>query len=149
MLLDDLGSYSETKTGAALLGGEVGQEEPLTHFVGKSGARIGNSKFYHSVFKKTGSDAELAIKTLLHGFRCVVDEVAQSTFECLRVSHDKRKVGRHLADDANGLHATSKESQRVFDDGVEVGWLGPSCWELGKCGELVHEGAHALDRGGN
>ncbi len=149
VLLDDLGGDGETEAGAALLGGEVGQEEALAHLVGEAGAGVGDGEFDHAVFEKAGTDAQLAEEALLHGFGGVVDEVAEGALEGFGVGHDERKVGSHLADDADGLHAAGEEGQRVFDDGVEVGRLGPRGRKFGERGELVDERAHALDRRGD
>ena len=38
----------ETESGAALLGGEVGQEEPLAHVVGDAGAGVGDGELDHA-----------------------------------------------------------------------------------------------------
>ena len=149
MFLDDLGGDGEAEAGAALLGGEVWEEEALAHLVGKAGAGVGDGEFDHAVFEEVSGDAELAEEALLHGLGGVVDEIAEGALEGFGVGHDERQIGCHLADDLDGLHAAGEEGQRIFDDGVEVGGPGPRGGELGEGGELVDERAHALDRRGD
>ena len=48
MLLDDLGGDGEAEAGAALLGGEVGEEEALAHLVGEAGAGVGDGELDHA-----------------------------------------------------------------------------------------------------
>src|ERR1700722_20532084 len=60
MLLDNLGSDSEAKACAALLGGEVREEEALAHLVGEAGTGGGDGEFDHTVFEKIGGDGKLA-----------------------------------------------------------------------------------------
>ena len=129
VLLDDLGGDGEAEAGAALLGGEVGEEEALAHLVGEAGAGVGDGELDHAVFEQAGGDAELAEEALLHGFGGVVDEVAEGALEGFGVGQDEREVGAKLADDADVLHAAGEEGERVFDDGVEVGGAWDARWE--------------------
>ncbi len=57
VLLDDLGSDGEAEAGAALLGGEVGEEEPLAHLVGEAGAGVGDGELDHAGVEQSGGDA--------------------------------------------------------------------------------------------
>src|SRR6266478_1828046 len=60
MLLDNFGRDGEAEAGAALLGGEVGEEEALAHLVGEAGAGVCDGEFDHAVFEEVGADAKLA-----------------------------------------------------------------------------------------
>ena len=51
----------------------------------------------------------------------------------VRVGHNKGKIGSHLSDDLDVLHAAGEESQRVFDNGIEVG----RCLFAAKCAVQV------------
>ena len=48
MLLEDLGGDGKTEAGAALLGGEVGQEEALAHVVRDAGAGVRDDQLDHA-----------------------------------------------------------------------------------------------------
>ena len=48
VFLDDFGGDGEAEAGAALLGGEVGQEEALAHLVGEAGAGVGDGELDHA-----------------------------------------------------------------------------------------------------
>ena len=91
MFLDNFGRDGEAEAGAALLGGEVREEEALAHLVGEAGAGVSDGEFDHAVFKEVGADAKLAEEALLHGLGGVVDEVAKGTLEGLGVGHHERE----------------------------------------------------------
>ncbi len=146
VLLDDLGGDGEAEAGAALLGGEVWEEEALAHLVGEAGAGVGDGELDHAVVEQGGGDAELAEQARLHGFGGVVDEVAEGALEGFGVGEDEREIGGEAADDADVLQAAGEEGEGVFDDGVEIGGAGAGGGELGESGELVYEGAHGFDR---
>ena len=75
--------------------------------------------------------------------------LARARFEGFGVGEDEREVGREAAADADVAEAAGEEGERVFDDGVDVGGAEARGGELGERGELVDEGAHGLDRGGD
>ena len=146
VLLDDFGGDGEAEACAALLGGEVGEEEALAHFVGEAGAGVGDGELDHAGGEQVGGDAEFAEEGLLHGFGGVVDEVAEGALHGFGVGEDEREVGREALDEADVLEAAGEEGERVLDDGIEVGGAGLRGGEFGERGELVDEGAHAFDR---
>ena len=92
---------------------------------------------------------ELAEEGVLHGLGGVVDEVGEGALEGFGVGEDEREVGREVLANADVAEAAGEEGEGVFDDGVEVGGAGACGGELGEGGELVDEGAHGLDRGGD
>ena len=117
MLLDDLGGDGEAEAGAALLGGEVGKEEALAHFVGEAGAGVGDGELDHAAGEERGGDAELAEEGVLHGFGGVVDEVGEGALEGFGVCEDEREVGREPGGEFDVLHAAGEEGEGVFEDG--------------------------------
>ena len=60
VFLDDFGGDGEAEAGAALLGGEVRQEEALAHLVGEAGAGVGDGELDHAAGEQRGGDAEFA-----------------------------------------------------------------------------------------
>ena len=142
VLLDDLGGDGEAEAGAALLGGEVGEEEALAELVGEAGAGVGDAEFDHRGGKQAGGDVELAVERVLHGFGGVVDEVGERAAESFGVGGDEREIGREVATNANVAEAAGEESERVFNDGVDVGGTETRGGELGERGELVDKGSH-------
>src|SRR5579863_2150786 len=60
VFLDDLGGDGESEAGAALLGGEVRQEEAFAHLVGEDGAGVGDGELDHAAGEQIGGDAEFA-----------------------------------------------------------------------------------------
>jgi len=149
-LLDD----GEAEAGASLLGGEVGEEEALSHLVGEAGAGVCDDELDVSDRagaggEEAGGDVELAEEAVLHGLGGIVDEVGESSFEGFGVGEDEGQVGCEVAADADGAEAAGEECEGVFDDGVEVRGMGPGAGELGESGELVDERAHGFDRGGD
>ncbi len=149
MLLDDFGGDGESEAGAALLGGEVGEEEALAHLVGESAAGVGDGELDEAGVEQGGGDAKLAQEAALHGLDGVVDQVAEGALHGFGVGEHKREVAAETAQEADLLGSAGEDGQRVFDDGVEVRrpWRGGG--ELGERGELVDQAAHAFDRGGD
>src|SRR5260370_32062985 len=146
MLLDDLGGDGEAEAGAALLGREIWKEESLAHLVGEAGAGVGDGELDHAVFEQEGAEAKLAEEALLHGLGGVVDEVAEGALEGLGVGEDEGQIGGEFAGDVDVLQTAGEESERVLDDGVEVGRAGAGGGELGERSELVYESPPTLDR---
>ena len=146
MFLDDLGGDGEAEPGAALLGGEVRQEETLAHLVGEAGAGVGDGEFDHAAGQQRGADAQFAQQALLHGFGGVVDQVAQGALHGFGVGEDERKAGIQPLDQKDALKASGEERERVLNDGVQVGGMRLRGGELGQRGELVDQRPHALYR---
>ena len=97
VFLEDLGGDGEAEAGAALLGGEVGEEEALAHLVGEAGAGVGDGELDHAGGRASaGGDVELAEEAVLHGFGGVVDEVGEGALEGFGVGEDERQVGARL-----------------------------------------------------
>ena len=149
VFLQNFGGDGEAEAGAALLGGEVGEEEALAHLVGEAGAGVGDDELDHAGGERAGGDVELAEQAVLHGFGGVVDEVGEGALEGFGVGDDEREVGGEVADDADVAEAAGEEGERVFDDGVEVGGAGAGGGKLGERGELVDQRAHGFDGGGD
>ncbi len=146
MLLDDFGGDGEAEAGAALLGGEVGEEEALAELVGEAGAGVGDGELEEAGGEQAGGEGELAVERVLHGLGGVVDEVGERAAEGFGVGGDEREVGREGAADADVAEAAGEESERIFDDRVDVGGAQARGGELGERGELVDERAHRRDR---
>ena len=125
VFLHDFGGDGEAEAGAALLGGEVGEEEALAHLVGEAGAGVGDAELDHAgVGSRRVEMWSSRSRRVLHGFGGVVDEVGEGALEGFGVGEDEREVGREVADDADVAEAAGEERERVFDDGVEVGGAG-------------------------
>src|SRR5215472_16065743 len=62
VLLDDFGGDGEAEAGAALLGGEVREEEALAELVGETGAGVGDAEFDEAGGKQASGEGELAVE---------------------------------------------------------------------------------------
>ncbi len=112
--------------------------------VGEAGAGVGDGELDHAGGEQAGGDAELAEERVLHGFGGVVDEVAEGALRGLRGRRGRAGGwARGVRRTRMLLQAAGEESERVFDDGVEVGGAQARGGELGERGELVDERAHA------
>ena len=114
MLLDDFGGDGEAEAGAALLGGEVGEEEALAHVVGEAGAGVGDGELDEAGGEDGGGEGELAEEGVLHGFGGVVDEVAEGALEGFGVGEDEGEVGGEAADDADVLERDRRRGRASF-----------------------------------
>ncbi len=102
MLLDDLCGDGEAQPGAALFGGEIGQEETLAHLVVQAVAGIGDDDLRHGVpLDHPGFDRQLTQQTALHGLGRIVDQIGQSALHRLGIRQNRRNVRPQALDDAD------------------------------------------------
>ena len=146
MLLQNLGRDRETKAGAALLGGEIREEQALAHLVGEAGTSVRYAQLDHAGIEESRRDLEFAEKGFLHGFGGVVDEVGEGALERFRIGEDQRKVRGKLADHGDVRHASGEERHRVFYNGVQVRRMGSGTGELREGGELIDQRTHCFNR---
>ena len=93
MVLDDAAHNGESQSCAALLGGEVRQEELLFDCWRDAMARIGNGNLHRIAPPyQSGLNHNLLYHRLLHRLGCVVHEVGNGTPDGVGIGIDRRQI---------------------------------------------------------
>ena len=93
---EDVAHDREAQTGAAALGGEVGQEQFLFLVGGDAAAGIGDDDL-HGIGQPGAVATQQSLdRRILHGFGGVVDQVDDDALELLGIDHDRRQIRREI-----------------------------------------------------
>src|SRR5580704_156779 len=79
------------KSGAALLGGEIRQEEPFFQLPRNAVASVGDGNLHYiTASHQRGGNLNLAKERILHRFRSVIQQIRQCSFDGFGVGHHVR-----------------------------------------------------------
>src|ERR1700722_15646720 len=88
MVFDNAIYDGKPQAGAALLGGEVWQEQPLLQFTRNPVAGVSDDDLdYVAGDHQSGGNLNFAEKSVLHCFRCIVQQIGESALNGFRIRH--------------------------------------------------------------
>src|SRR5580698_10768357 len=94
VVFDDTVHDGKSEAGAAFLGGEVRQKQPLLQFPRNAVASIGDGDFHHvAASDQYSGNLNLSKESVLHRFGGVVYQIGQCTFDGFGISHHAGQVG--------------------------------------------------------
>ena len=99
MLLHNLGRDGKPQSGAPMLGGVEGQEQPLANLVGQSVAGVGDRHLHRRAIlaERACEISEHAQQAALHGLGGVIDQVGQRAANGFRIGQHRRQPGCQIA----------------------------------------------------
>ncbi len=140
MFCDDAAGDGEAEAGAAILGGEMREEEFVFVFWRDAVARVSNFDFDGiAIASETRRDGDGAECGAFEGFGGVVDQVDKHATNEFRVGFHDGKRGSEVAVDFDAVEASAKNVESLRGDGVDVRRSKARGREAGKLRKFVDE----------
>src|ERR1700722_5481594 len=150
MVFDNAVHNCQAQAGTALLGGEVGQEQPLLQFSRDAVAGVGNRDLHHIAGGHERSrNLDFAKHRVLHCFRGIVQQISQGSLDGFGVGHHVGQLGRERSPHADIVQTPVEHGESVIDDGINVGGLRRGSRETRQSRKLVDQRAHGFNSSGD
>ncbi len=137
MFAEDVIHDGETQTGAAILGGKIGQEEFLFIAGRDTAAGVGDQQLDGFVSSELGRDQQAFDQRIAHGFGGVIDQVDDDSLELLGIDLDGRQAGGELDVQVDGFEASGEDVECVAHDFIQIAGHGLRGGEARETREFV------------